>query len=49
MHLLDVMRRAHAKALLVSFDSNNDGLAHAEALTREVQATFRYTACRQGM
>ena len=33
--------RYHAKALLVTFDTDNDNQAKADALTREIQTTFK--------
>lgn len=35
------INRAHAKALLVSFDTENDSQSHVDALTREVQGLFK--------
>ncbi|GFH08512.1 Qa-SNARE protein, Tlg2/syntaxin16-family [Haematococcus lacustris] len=35
------LREAHGRALLVTFDNENTGHAHADALTRDIQATFR--------
>uniref|UniRef100_A0A7R9VXU5 t-SNARE coiled-coil homology domain-containing protein n=1 Tax=Chlamydomonas euryale TaxID=1486919 RepID=A0A7R9VXU5_9CHLO len=35
------LKEAHAKVLLVSFDSSNDAQAHADALTRELQLGFK--------
>mmetsp|Transcript_7477 Transcript_7477/g.19932 ORF Transcript_7477/g.19932 Transcript_7477/m.19932 type:complete len:324 (+) Transcript_7477:58-1029(+) len=35
------LKEAHARALLVSFDSENDSKAHAEELARGVQSTLR--------
>lgn len=34
-------RRMHGRALLVTFDTENDARAHAEALTRDIQLSFK--------
>lgn len=35
------LKEHHAKALLVTFDGESEALSHAEALTREVQMSFK--------
>lgn len=35
------LKEAHGKALLVTFDSDNDTQAHVDAITRDIQGTFR--------
>ena len=39
--LICLCTRSHGKALLVSFDSENNEQAHSDALTREVQGIFK--------
>lgn len=41
MHDLLSARRYHAKALLVTFESDNTASSHADVLTREVQEGFK--------
>lgn len=35
------LKEAHGKALLVTFDSDSDSQAHVDAITRDIQGTFR--------
>lgn len=38
---LNKLKELHSKMLLVSFDSDNSSQAHVEALTRELQNSFK--------